>query len=425
VFADGKFQRYAPNDGVFVALDLAEVERATMTYDGIMIMAGKPRPLKMSKSFRNGAIGCAMSMIGRPDFFASAAPGFAFSNGFVTVSSTGVNLTPHSAGNRATIKVDFPYDRRARRGRFMRFLRDVFAGDVDRGAKIQCLQEFIGACLLGIATRFQKAVVLLGEGANGKSLLVLLIEMLFPEEKRASIPPQMWGHEYHRAHLAGPHLNAVAELPTAAIIASTDFKGIVTGDMMTGRHPTKPTFNFRPVAGHLFSANELPATADQSRGFWRRFMLIKFNNTFAPPGDPTAPKDAKPAEDPDKLLAELEGELPGIFAWALDGAVRLMKQGKYTLPKSHEDELRAWRKNADPVAEFIQSACSKAALKNGTTSTVLFKHYERWARFSGHKDTLSHKAFAMQAKRLVSNGHGANGTIYALQCLDKDQWRDP
>lgn len=252
-----------------------------------------------------------------------------------------------------------------------------------------------------------------------------MIQDLFPEDRRCAVPPQAWGSDYHRSLLAGVRLNAVAEMPATSIIASTDFKSIVTGDLVMARAPHKPSFNFRPLAGHLFSANELPATTDQSRGFWRRFIVVRFNNTFAVPGDPTAPANAKSAVDGEKLMADLRKEREGIMAWALEGAVRLLAQGRYTLPPSHAHELERWRRGADQVAEFVDTACEKTVLPTGTSGAHLYRMYRMWAARSGHASPLTTVKFGVRLKKLVAWKKENQGMKYAVAVKDSEKWDDP
>jgi putative DNA primase/helicase len=112
-------------------------------------------------------------------------------------------------------------------------------------------------------------------------VLLDVINALFPPGSYTSVEPQNWGHEYHRAKLAGTRINLVAELPKAEILASSHFKQIITGDLTSARHPYKEAFNFRPTAGHIFLANNLPTVNDHSYGFWRRQAILEFKHVFA------------------------------------------------------------------------------------------------------------------------------------------------
>lgn len=152
-------------------------------------------------------------------------------------------------------------------------------------ARTPATYRFFGACILGIAPRYQRACLATGEGENGKSTLADIVIACMPAGTTSAIAPQDWGQEYRRAMLVGKHLNAVGELPEREIIASESFKAIVTGDPIVGRVIRESPIIFRPRAGHYFAANRLPGTSDQSEGFWRRLIVLTFNGSFE--GDPT------------------------------------------------------------------------------------------------------------------------------------------
>ena len=107
----------------------------------------------------------------------------------------------------------------------------------------------------------------------------------------------------------------------------------------TGGTSGKSPFDFRPVAGHIFAANRLPGTADQSKGFWRRFLVVTFRRDFT----------NDPERDPD-MADRLVAERARIVSWMLDGAVRLFRQKDYTFPASHVTALETWRRTSDQVA---------------------------------------------------------------------------
>lgn len=343
-----------------------------------------PRPLKVSNAFAGGVINCARQKITVPKFFASRRSGFAFRNGFAEVTPQGVTLTPHSPVNRAIWPLPFDYDEHLSCPRFEAFLSELFARDPDSAEKQLLLAEFVGACLIGQATAWQKVLVLTGQGSNGKTVLLALLALLFPEEVMASISPQDWGDEKKRAALAGKLINIVAELPESKILASEAFKAMVTGDRSSARHLYKDPFDFYPTAGHLFACNSLPGTNDQTYGFWRRFLLVPFNRNFELEGV---------VRDREEIVAELRQELPGIYVWALKGALRRMRQGKYTVPSSHYERIAEWRLAADQVAGFIYSCTDVDKTREDWSvgAGTLYTNYRSWAATEGHSAMSSSK----------------------------------
>jgi putative DNA primase/helicase len=241
-----------------------------------------------------------------------------------------------------------------------------------------------------------------------------------PSEKKFSGDPS--GQDYKKAELANARLNAVSEVPDRAILESADFKAIVTGELVSARQPYKPAFTFACQAGHVFLANRLPATSDQSHGFWRRFVVVKFNRRFVSGGAKDT-KDEAPAKGREALIAELKAELPGIWAWALEGARRLLARGRFELPVSHHEALAEWRRNADQVQDFVDSCCKPAAeASTWSRARLLYDAYRRWATGTGHRNILTERSFATRLAENVPKRQDNRGSRYALILLHDAEW---
>jgi putative DNA primase/helicase len=233
---------------------------------------------------------------------------------------------------------------------------------------------------------------------------VTIVSRAFPPGSVEAIAPQDWGQEYRRAMLAGKLLNVVAELPEADILESEAFKAIVTGDPIVGRHIREAPFTFRPIAGHLFAANRLPGTNDQSEGFWRRLIVIRYNRNF----------HNSPDRDPQIGEKIIRAELPLVVAWMLEGAARIMRDQGHTVPESHVVELDAWRGAADQVRVFLAECTVEDASGYGTSASAVYSAYQRWAQRNGHKPVSSTK-FGMRMKGLGKPAaHGRAGNAYPV-----------
>jgi P4 family phage/plasmid primase-like protien len=400
VFDEGALCRYQPATGLWKAVDLAAQSCVIQRFAGAVVKGeGKPKPLKIHAGDVTGSIKLAHDQAAKPGFFADGRPGIAFANGFVKVSAKSIVKHRHAPDNRARYGYPFRYKRAVAGPMFLKFLHSLFRDDGDREEKISLLQEFWGASLLGIATKYQRAVIAQGDGENGKNALADVMMAAFPPDAVAALAPQHFESEYRRAMLAGKRINVVSELPEAEIIASESFKAIVTGDMIDGRHIREAPFNFRAVAGHFFCANELPGTADQTPGFWRRFLVVTFKRSF---------RD-DPERDPHIARKIIDKELPSIVAWMIVGAQRLMREGVYTIPSSHYAAMTAWQAAANPVASFLAEEARDAADgEAGTPAAILYNRFRNWCSTNGHKPMSSAK-FGRRM-RLLNKGSKSDGT---------------
>lgn len=411
VFDEGSTYRYERDRGLFVAIDEAAESRSVQRYAGIL--AGpKSKPLELSSSDVSGTLKLARARLAVRRFFADAPAGLAFKDGFVVAAADGPRRVSHSAEHRARHGFGFPFEGPSEPKRFLRMLGEVFEPDEDRGEKIARIQELGGVSLVGIATRYQKCAVFTGEGANGKSAVIRVIESAMPAGSVVSIPPQRWGNEYRRAALATALLNVVSELPESDILDAEIFKAIVTGDSIDAREIYKPPFMLSPRAGHLFAANRLPGSNDTTLGFWRRFDVLTYNRRFE--GTAANPRIA------DEIIA---AEQPVIVRWLMHGAVRVLAQRGYTSVPSSLEAVQAWRRSSNPVAIFVEECTRDAAADEpGTKASMAYQQFCSWCERNGHR-AMSSTKFGMRMRdlgkgaergreanqyRVVFNGGGAS-----------------
>lgn len=356
-------------------------------------------PLEVSVGDVSGATRLAFDRIDDAGFFEAAPKGLVFRNGFVEVTADGQAISPLGEHHRARGGYPFDYETQKPPSGFLKFLDDAFRDDHDKAEKILTVQEFFGACLVGVAPTYAKAIIAQGEGSNAKSALGICLQAAFPQNLISSIPPQAWSSDYERARLAGKRFNFVSELPQADILETPAVKAIITGELINARHIRQSPFDYKPSAGHYLCANILPATNDQTLAFWRRFLILKFNRCF----------ENDPSKDPhiaDKIVA---AELPAIVVWGLEGAQRLMRQRSYTVPPSHHEAMSAWKLKADQVATFLNEAMARArdterpSEPDWTRGIAIYEKYRAWAMGGGHRP-LSMNNFSDRMRLLGFGG---------------------
>lgn len=435
VAVGGRVHRYE-SSGVWRAMPDPEVRKIAQTFDGHPVLRtdGSLGGLKVSAKFAKSILDTIQSELDDAAFFFNAPAGIAFRNGFVTCSGEGIALKPHDPSNRVLSAYDFDYEPTRTMERSMRFLRDLFEGDGDQQEKIDLVQEYTGLCLIGKATQFPHCLFCVGNGANGKSRAIELMSMLFTAESLRAIPPQNWGQAYFVADLAGIRFNAVAEMPPSRIVASDKFKSVISGDPMIGRVPYGRPLTVVPIAGHVFSMNPpLPEVADVSDGFWRRVVVLRFNRKFEP---------GQPGYEPQEgLMTAIEVERPGLMAWALEGAVRVLRTGRVTIPPSSEEEKSAWRQTADHVSVFVREFFEELDygegrqwfdLKNQTylepcwwNASIVYGHFRAWCQRCGFPP-IDLNDFGTRIRALGVPVKKANGRrVYGLHAKQSTSWGPP
>ena len=275
-------------------------------------------------------------------------PGRAFNelNGHVNLQNgmfdlETMELKPHHRDYLSTIQLQAKYDPQASCPRWEQFLEDVFQGDVEL---IDVTQEFMGYSLIS-DTSHEKALLLIGEGSNGKSTLLRIWEQLVGKENISSVTLGNLQNEFHRVTLQGKLLNITAELNPSTVEQSDYVKRIITGDLIDGSHKGCPVFTFRPFARLVFAMNRMPRVKDTSHGFYRRLLMVPFNRRFE-------------GMEADRGLGnKLTQEIDGIFRWALVGLDRLKRTGSFTDSIASRETLAAYKRANNPLMAFVQDSC--------------------------------------------------------------------
>lgn len=311
-------------------------------------------------------------------------------NGEIELHSGRWQLRPHCRENYRTTQIPVAYDPRADAPMFRAFLAQVFRDDPDRDDKARAVLELIGYTLMSHA-RHEKFIMLIGPGANGKSVLLAILEGLAGVENVAGVQPANFDNRFQRAHLHQKLANIVTELKQGEVIADAELKAITSGEPSTVEHKFKDPFVMRPFATCWFGTNHMPHTRDFSEALFRRATILQFNRTFA-----------KSEQDP-QLKDKLQSELPGILNMSLTAYARALVDG-FTEPHSSEDAKKEWRLEADQVALFVDDTCQRDP-QSRVPSSEVFSHYKLWADQNGIGKTMSQKGLRDRLTRL---GFGAD-----------------
>jgi putative DNA primase/helicase len=156
--------------------------------------------------------------------------------------------------------------------------------------------EMVGYSLL-TSCRFEKFILLIGVGGNGKTKVLETVEALVGKPMVCAVQPSQLDNKVQRAHLA---------------------------------------------------TNHMPHSRDFSDTMFRRAIVLTFNNKFEGVN-----------KDPN-LIEKLKAELPGILTLAL-GAIRgVIQKGDFTDVASSNVAKREWQLNCDQAAQYFEERLLKA-----------------------------------------------------------------
>lgn len=319
--------------------------------------------------------------LGNEQFFESAPVGLACEGRFYRVNDKGEierDEIDHTHRQRVLSPVrpnvmDIPL--------FERFLHQTFESfrEGEEEEQIALLQEVMGSIMLGTMARYERVVLFKGPGRAGKGTLMKIIEKLLPEEVCSAVSPFKWDSEYYLANLAGKRLNVVGELPDDEPIPAAQFKTVTGRDRLTGRHPTHRPFTFRNQAAHVFNTNHYVYSKDHTEAFYTRWLLMEFNNS-------RIGREAEQQTDlADQIVAK---ELPGIMAWALQGAKRLEQRGYYPTTRTQVRMMAEWRHHTNTLLEFLldTEVCKLGPARTHRIRRASFyKAYVEWCKASNRR----------------------------------------
>lgn len=318
-----------------------------------------------------------------------------FLNG--ALDMTTYQLVPHSPHFHLRSGRPAVWDESAKSPVFEKFLHDIFRDDKDRDQKMQFVLEWMGLCLVP-DTSYEKFVVCVGEGGNGKSVLLKLMSELLGHENVYSAPIQRLGSRRALAELDGKLLLTSSEINENTVMDDGILKQIVSGDTVEAERKYEHPFTYTPVARIMLATNHLPKLRDVTHAFFRRLVMLRFNRNFT-------------SDEMDmNLTGKLKGELSGIFTMAVTGLRSLRKRGQFVEPSSSLEASAEYRKNSDVVKLFAEEALQPTEDK-GMRPAALYELYLKWCKSHGVK-AENNINLGKQLKRLGFNRARSNGKDY-------------
>jgi putative DNA primase/helicase len=290
----------------------------------------------------------------------------ALQNGILNIETLSlVNATPNWF---SAVCLPYDYDAKAGCPMWLAFLDRVLEKDAER---IALLQEFMGL-LITPDSSFHKFLVMEGEGANGKSVALEIVEAMVGSANASHVPLEVFGDRFQLTMTLNKLVNIAPEVNENIRINEGVVKQFVGGDRMYFDKKGIEGTDAKPSARLMVATNNRPPINDKSDGLWRRMLYLPFNVTI-----PTTEQDTQ-------LAAKLKHELAGILNWALEGRKRLYARGRFEMPKLSEAGLQEYRKESNPAGIFLREHCEFTGAGAQVHCDLLYATYKSWAKDNGH-----------------------------------------
>ena len=262
----------------------------------------------------------------------------------------------HTPTFYSTIRLPVNYNKGAKSERWDRFINEITNSRQDIS---NVLQEMFGYCMTPDNTH-EKAFWLHGEGANGKSTFLNILNSVIGQENISSVSMPDFDKPFERVSIHNKLVNISYEMSSKSL-ESNIFKSIVSGDRIDAQYKFKDSFSFYPYCKLIFAMNDLPYIKDDTQALYRRLVIIPFTITF----DETQ-KDIN-------LKAELLESLDAIFNWGIEGLKRLQCNKKFTESVLIDYEINKYKYESNSVYNFVYENCIIA--KDIRHNLVNYKKY--------------------------------------------------
>ena len=272
------------------------------------------------------------------------------------------SLGRHDPSQLQTKLIPIDYDAEAECPTFQKFL-DSSLPDPE---VCDFIQTLTGYFLTGKTTE-QKVFFFVGDGANGKSVLVRVLRAMLGEyaviaQEDLLVKQKFQSHPASAAELKGARLATCNEVEGSAQISEAKVKQLTGGDTLQARRMKENFFRFEPTHKLLMVTNYQPSVSDTDEGIWRRLVLVPFNVVI-----PSERRDLQ-------LFEKIEKELSGVLAWAVEGCRRWQKDG-LIIPDAIDMATADFRADNDPLQSFLEEGCIR---QNRTKKGEFFEAFQRF-----------------------------------------------
>ena len=267
-----------------------------------------------------------------------------------------------------------------RNARWEQFIDFATGGDKELQ---EWIQRAVGYTLTGLSNQ-DVLFLVYGPGGSGKNTFVeTIVEALGTEEYANKLRSEILASgdgtvsasdQYYMAELRGKRMIWVDELPESERLKENQVKSLTGSGTIQARSPGEKPFTFKAQGKLWITTNHRPQINDDA--MWRRIRPIPWLSV------PEAP-------DPDlkQYLADPDGGLPAVLAWAVEGAIRYLGSsardplGWCTAVQEAAD---IYKKNEDRIGMFLDEETILDPSRSVRVKDV-FSIYRAWSEDRGEK----------------------------------------
>ena len=266
----------------------------------------------------------------------------AFRNGILNVGT--MELLEYSPSVVLVNKIDWDYNPNAYDELVDKTLDKISCNNKEIRAN---LEETVGYCMYR-RNELGKAVILTGEGSNGKSTYLKMIQAVLGDDNISALDLKEIGDRFSTVMIYQKLANIGDDISGEYIPDTAVFRKVVTGDTITAEQKGQPKFEFKPYCKLIFSSNNIPrlGKGNDFSAVKRRLIIIPFNAKFS-------------KDDPDfvpYIIDELKAQtaIEYFIVLAIEGLKRVLANKAFTESVLGGKELATYENMVDTVKGFLE-----------------------------------------------------------------------
>lgn len=324
-------------------------------------------------------------------------------NGILDLNT--MKLQPHSPDFYFTTYVNIDYDPKQQDApNFVEFLQTTFDefGRTDTETIDNIIR--IGGYLLYPQNKLNLMFLFLGDGANGKSLLLEVFQMFFNKRNVSFLDLSTLASptSLERERIIGSRLNITSEAKGAEI-ESDMIKRIISGEGIEVTRKFRKPISYRPICKMVVASNDTPFFNDVSHGIFRRLFPITFRNKFVPADQYKYVEDPKlkrtyPAKDYIELVHAFEKEKSAILNIFLTGLKMLLDSNWSIDPSANSKKTKQeYQEVPDKARAFLEE--NYIPSKDETTDIIyILEDYRAWYKMNVSENNLRFSSVTLGKK---------------------------
>ncbi len=276
----------------------------------------------------------------------------------------------------------------------IRYLQESIPEEQDR----TMLFQYIGYCMT-TDSRFQKFMILKGDGGTGKSVIVSLVQNLIGDQNYSTVSLENINQRFYPAELMGKLLNACADIESAPLNSVDTIKKVTGEDTLMYERKGRDPKTFESYAKLLFSANKIPLNLDEkTSAFYRRLLILEMNRK---------PKKVDP-DLKEKLVQEVQ-----YLIWTALGHLKILYQeGKFSESDNSKKQVEDLYRAADSIKAFMDESVERTSAEVLMKRDLLYEAYKKYCAEYGRKEYSPGTFYKMLEERGYHWKRKSNGRYY-------------